>query len=66
MTACEKLLLAFCDQTGLAGQVGRIREVAERVNPLIETNLGTLLWCGLENCDMFCPVELENVLNLQR
>ena len=36
-----------------------IRKVARRVNPLIETNLGTLLWCGSGNCDMFCPVELK-------
>ena len=29
------------------------------VNPRIATSLGTLLWCGPENCVMFCPVELK-------
>jgi hypothetical protein len=46
------------------GMAVHIRKDARRVNPLIETHLGTLLWCGPGNCDMFCPVELEKVLNL--
>ena len=28
-----------------------------RVNPLIDINLGALLWCGLGNCVIFGPVE---------
>lgn len=28
-----------------------------RVNPLIDINLGTLLWCGFGNCVIFGPVE---------
>lgn len=33
------------------------------VNPRIGISLGTLLWCGPENCVMFCPVELKNVFS---